>query len=75
MVKALWRGWRVVARTIGYVQSRLILTLVYFMVIAPFALAVRLFSDPLGLRRAISWHWLPAESTSTSNLESVRQQF
>lgn len=74
MLKALWRGWLVVARTIGHVQSRLILILVYFVAIAPFALAVRLFSDPLALRRGPAWHWLPADRRPMSDLGSVRQQ-
>ncbi len=75
MLKALWRGWLVVAKKIGEFQSRVILSLVYIVVIAPFALAVRLFSDPLGLRSAPSWHWLSRDSQSSPNLDSVRQQF
>jgi saxitoxin biosynthesis operon SxtJ-like protein len=75
MARALWRIWLVLVRKVGYLQSQLILTLVYFVVIAPFALAVRLFSDPLGLRRAPVGHWLPADRASTPDLGSVRQQF
>ena len=75
MLKRLWRGWLFVARKIGYVQSQLILTLVYFVVIAPFALAVRFFSDPLCLRRSPSWRGLPPEGHSRPTLNSVRQQF
>jgi len=75
VLKALWRGLLVVARAIGHVQSQLILTLMYFVVIAPFALAVRLFSDPLGLRRGPAWHSLPSHRTSRPDLGSVRQQF
>ena len=75
MFKTLWRGWLVVSRKIGYFQSQLLLALIYFVVIAPFALAVRLFSDPLRLRGAPSWRWLPREDLSASSLNSVRQQF
>ena len=75
VLKRLWSGWLCVARTLGYVQSLLILTLVYFVVIAPFALAVRFFLDPLCLRRAPSWHSLPQEGRSPPTLNSVRQQF
>lgn len=74
MLKALWRGWLVVARKIGEVQSLLILGLIYFVFIAPFALAIRLFLDPLGLRGAPSWRWLPPSSKSTTTLDSMRQQ-
>lgn len=75
MLKTLWRGWLVVARTIGAVQSRLILTLVYFVFMAPFALGVRLFSDPLGLRTGPSWHSPPSDRSSGPDLGSARQQF
>jgi hypothetical protein len=75
MVRALRRIWLVVAKKIGYVQSQLILTLIYFVVIAPFALAVRLFSDPLGLRGTPSWHRLPDDGRSAPSLSAIRQQF
>jgi hypothetical protein len=75
MWRILWRGWIVVARKIGYLQSQLILTLVYFVVIAPFALAVRAFSDPLGLRTPPSGQWVPDDRPSASSLSAVQQQF
>jgi hypothetical protein len=75
MLKALRRRWLVVARKIGYVQSQLILTLVYFVVIAPFAMAVRAFTDPLGLHTSTSWRWLSDDTRSDSSLSAVRQQF
>jgi len=72
MLKTFWRGWLIVAKKIGYFQSGLILTLVYFIVIAPFALAVRLFSDPLRLRRDPFWHRVPPEGHAS--LDRARQQ-
>ncbi len=75
MLKALWRGWLVAARKIGYFQSQVVLTLTYFVVVAPFALAVRLFSDPLRLRHPSSWQPLSAPVQSSATLNSLRQQF
>ncbi len=75
MLKSLWRGWLRVAKTIGHVQSLVILTVVYFVVIAPFALAIRFVSKPLGLRGAPSWHWLPRTKESTASLSLMKQQF
>lgn len=74
MLRALWRAWLVLARRIGRFQSLLILSFVYFVVIAPFALVVRLFSDPLGLRTARSWHWLPLGDESMASLDAMRLQ-
>jgi hypothetical protein len=75
MLKALWRGWLTVAKKIGRVQSQLILTLIYFVILAPFALAVRLFLDPMDLRGTRSWRWPQGGAHSTPSLDSVRQQF
>jgi hypothetical protein len=75
MREAIWRGWRVFAGKIGHVQSQLLLTLIYFVVLGPFALAVRLFSDPLHLRRAASWQPVPTDGRSSATLDSLRQQF
>jgi hypothetical protein len=72
--RALWRGWLVVASKIGQCQSFLILSLVYFLVIAPFALAVRYLVDPLGLRVASSWRWRSRDEDSRT-LSFMRQQF
>ena len=74
MLKNLWRGWLVVARKIGRFQSQLILTLFYFIVMMPFALAVRLFSDPLGLRETPSWRRLSRGRGSAASLDAMRAQ-
>jgi hypothetical protein len=74
MLRALWRAWRVVARKIGQVQSFVILSLVYFVFIAPFAMGVRLFADPLGLREARSWQGVPPGGEAMSSLSSMRLQ-
>jgi hypothetical protein len=62
-----------VARVIGAVQSRIVLTLVYFVVLAPFALAVRFGTDPLGLRQRGGWRWLPSSRAGVT-LDAVRRQ-
>ena len=51
MLRRLWSHWLVLAHKIGQFQSRIILTLFYFIVVTPFGLGVRLFADPLHVRR------------------------
>lgn len=51
MLRKLWTHWLVLARKIGQFQSRIILTLFYFVFVTPFGIAVRLFADPLHVRR------------------------
>lgn len=75
MLNGLWRGWLVVARTLGRLQARLLLTVVYFVVLAPFALAVRLFLDPMRLRETSSWHWYREGERPAPDLEWARRQF
>ena len=77
MLKAIWRKWLVVAHAIGRVNSHIIMMLVYFGFMTPFAIALRRFADPLRLRAEPGWQPLPA---STGNppptaLDIARRQF
>ena len=61
-LKALWDAWKRVARRIANFQARVLLTLLYVIAILPFGLAVRLFSDPLRIkRRPTKWMEHPPE--------------
>ena len=51
----LWQRWKRTARKIGDIQARFILTVFYFLVMAPFALVIRFWSDPLRLKRFPGW--------------------
>ncbi len=51
MLKAVWRGWQKVAHRIGNFQARVILTAFYLAPTLPFALLLKMSSDPLGLRQ------------------------
>jgi len=41
----------------GSMLSRIFLTLLYFLVLGPFALVYRLVADPLHLRRQVAGNW------------------
>jgi hypothetical protein len=45
-----WESWKRFSTEIGNYQSRILLAFFYFVVVTPFGLGVRLFSDPLHLR-------------------------
>jgi hypothetical protein len=65
-MRRLWQGWKRVARKIGDFNARVILTLFYFIFLAPFAIAIRTFTDPLSIKSksAPSWGIKPeAEET------------
>lgn len=58
---------------IGSMLSRLLLTVLYFVLLGPFALVYQLFADPLHLKKRRSGNW----STWTSvndDLSAARRQ-
>jgi hypothetical protein len=77
MLKALWRKWLVVAHAIGRVNSHIIMMLVYFVFMTPFAMAVRWFADPLRLRAEPGWQPLPVSTVTPAPtpLDVARRQF
>jgi hypothetical protein len=62
MLHRLWARWKVIARTVGNFQSRVLLSIFYFFFLAPFGVGVRLSSDPLRLRRQYRSHWQRKEN-------------
>jgi hypothetical protein len=50
-LKSLWSAWKRLAHKIGNFQARVILTILYAVVILPFGVATRLFSDSLAIKR------------------------
>lgn len=78
LVKALallWARWKVVARRIGDFQARLLLAIFYFVVLAPFALGVKLFSDPLALRATGGSGWTERPVPDDDAGAQARRQF
>lgn len=57
LLKRLWEGWKPIGRKIGDFQARVLLTVLYAIVVLPFGLAVRVFGDPLRIRKPPS-RWL-----------------
>jgi len=74
MLKRLWNWWKPIAERIGNFQARIILSVFYFIFVTPIALGVRLFSDPLKMKKSDqgSW-WIPREARGNSIEEAERQ--
>ncbi len=68
-----WVRWKIIGDVYGDFQARLIALAFYFTLFAPFALAARLFSDPLHLRRH-NTQWLERPPVG-STLEDAQRQF
>ena len=72
MLKHLWQTWKRLAHRIGNFQARLLLTLLYAVFLLPFGLMVRLFADPLRIKRRPA-EWLE-HPESPASLEWAGRQ-
>ncbi|HEY0702652.1 MAG TPA: hypothetical protein VGD60_07780 [Candidatus Acidoferrales bacterium] len=50
-LKAGWKAWTRIAHIIGNFQARVLLTILYVVLVLPFGVIVRLFSDPLRIKK------------------------
>jgi hypothetical protein len=71
----IWQWWKQVAKRIGDFQARLILSLLYFVVIGPFALIVRLGADPLSLKHRGRGGWHPKANLDEPPMKRAMNQF
>jgi len=72
MLKRLWEGWKVIAHKIGNFQARVLLTIFYGVLVLPFGLVVRLFADPLRIKKRPN-QWLD-HPDQTHDLQSAKRQ-
>ena len=75
LVRILWARWKKIARIIGDFNARVILTLFYFIFLAPFALAVRFLSDPLAIKNKSAPSWGVKSQTEEPLTEQAKRQF
>ena len=74
-IKKVWQIWNNFSKRMGSFQSRIILSLFFFIFVSPFAIAVKIFSDPLNIKHQSSKsHWLTKKEIKT-DLEQSRRQF
>ena len=70
-----WAKWQAFAAEMGNYQGRMLLGFFYFLVVTPFGLGVRVFSDPMAVKRrkgASSW---VERRPMNQELDSAREQF
>ena len=74
-MRGLWERWKRVGKALGDLQARILLTLFYFVILPPFALAVRWGSDPLALKAGAPPGWHPRDDEESATLERATKQF
>lgn len=72
IAKRLWAAWKILAHRIGNFQARILLTVIYAVAVLPFGVLVRLFSDPLRIRRRPA-EWLDRSAALTDMIGARRQ--
>jgi len=71
----LLENWKNFSNRMASFQSRIILSMFFFVFVLPFALAVKWLSDPLNIKhQSNESHWLPRKEIKI-DLEQFRRQF
>jgi hypothetical protein len=71
--RAIWLRWAHFSHRLGDFQGRLLMAFVYFLVVTPFGIGMRLFGDPLGRKKGAARGWHEFHNTSQTLDESMRQ--
>ncbi len=74
LTKNVWHHWKTFGHFLGDWLARLVLTIFYFTVFVPFGIGVRLFSDPLLIKKRLDEFWRP-RTTADQELDEVLRQF
>jgi len=69
------RGWMAVAMVLAWINTRIILTVLFALVFTPVGLVMRLLRDPLNLkfRDGRSSYWIRRDAKSFERLQYERQ--
>lgn len=68
---SLWERWKALAARAATFQARILLIVFYWICVTPFAICVKLFSDPLGLKKGgCGGAWQPVHTS-----DKARAQF
>lgn len=72
ILKRIWAGWTRLAHKIGNFNARVLLTLLYCIVLMPIGLLVRIFADPLHIKKSPT-QWLE-HPNETMDLQWAKRQ-
>jgi hypothetical protein len=72
LLRRFWEGWKRIGQPIADFIGRLILTVFYFTLFAPFGLGLLLWGDPLDIKSKRKAHWIE-RTTRDLNLKDARR--
>jgi phosphoglycerol transferase MdoB-like AlkP superfamily enzyme len=74
-LRRLWTQWKHFGHRMGSFQSRVLLSFFFFIIVSPFALAVKWFSDPLRIKRQKQDTYWNIRREEKPDIEQYRRQF
>lgn len=69
MANKLWQGWKRLAHRAAEIQAFVLLTIVYWLIVAPIGAMLK-----LGKRRSTEPAWTMRPPTAAASLEEARRQ-
>jgi hypothetical protein len=75
LLHRFWERWKQFGKRIADIQARLLLTIFYYVLLAPFALALRRWGDPLGIKAGSPKGWHPRAPGNGTPKEQAARQF
>jgi hypothetical protein len=75
LLRTAWTKWKAFGHKVATFQSRVMLFVFYFLILGPFALVMRAFSDPLELRAGTARGWLERAAPIHEVAVQARRQF
>jgi hypothetical protein len=72
ILRSFWNSWKKFGKFVGDIIGRLFLTIFYFTIFAPFGLGVRLFGDPLAIKKNHPVRWIKRTTRDLSLIDGRR---
>lgn len=74
LARSIWNKWLSFAHKLGNFNARVILSLFYFIFVMPWAIGVKLFLDPLRIKKRSPSYWIKKEA-KRYDIEGAGRQF
>jgi hypothetical protein len=72
---AFLEGWKRFGKKLGDLQARALLVVFYFVIVSPFAIAIRCLSDPLSIKPRAERGWRSRAERAGDVMARGREQF
>ncbi len=73
--KRAWQRWQEFSKRMGSFHSRMILSFFFFLIVSPYGLAVKIFSDPLKIKNPSGKSYWILKRKTKIDIEQYKRQF